>query len=135
MPVVRSRRDFLWSMLAVATAWPAMVRAQASSDHPTPRPGITAVNVPLAWQLADTPDAVAVFDMVRQIPEVVDGIRCNCGCASLEGYYSLLTCYEGANAMARSCVICQSQGRLAFRLHKAGKSLDEIRKGIDARFG
>ena len=66
--------------------------------------------------------------------EVVDGIRCQCGCADSPGYYSLLSCYEG-DAMAKSCPICQGQGRLAHRLHKAGKSLDEIRAAIEARYG
>ena len=37
--------------------------------------------------------------------------------------------------MARGCDVCQGQGRLAFRLHKAGKSLDEIRAAIDERYG
>jgi porphobilinogen deaminase len=36
--------------------------------------------------------------------------------------------------MARDCVICQGQGRLAVRLHKEGKSLDQIRSAIDAKF-
>lgn len=75
-----------------------------------------------------------VFDLVREIPQIVDGIRCQCGCANLPGFYSLLSCYE-SEGMARWCDICQGEGRLASRLHKAGKTLDEIRAAIDARFG
>jgi hypothetical protein len=101
--------------------------------HPTPRPGITADKVLTKEQLADAPRAIPAFDMVREIPEVVDGIRCQCGCADSPGYYSLLSCYEG-DAMAKSCPICQGQGRLAFRLHKEGKTLDEIRGAIEARY-
>lgn len=105
------------------------------SDHPTPRPGITAAKVLTKQQLGDEhKDAVAVFDMVRQIPEVVDGIRCQCGCSALEGKYSLLSCYE-ADGMAAHCQICQGEGRLAYRLHKQGKTLDDIRAAIDAKFG
>ena len=37
--------------------------------------------------------------------------------------------------MARDCAICQGQGRLAVRLHKAGESLDAIRVAVDAKFG
>ncbi len=47
-------------------------------------------------------------------------------------FYSLLSCYEG-KGMARDCIVCQ--GRLAVRLHKEGKSLDQIRAAIDAKFG
>jgi hypothetical protein len=140
-----SRRDFLASCLAVPAV---MLLARPScrrcgdhprtahrGDHPTPRPGIDASKVPKARELKDSPDAIVAFDEVRQIPQIVDGIRCQCGCATLPGFYSLLSCYETADAMARSCHICQGEGRYAFRLHKAGKSLDEIRAAIDARFG
>jgi hypothetical protein len=74
------------------------------------------------------------FRMVREIPQVVDGIRCNCGCAELEGFYSLLSCYE-QNGMAKDCMICQGQAKLAYKMHKDGFSLDAIRRAIDAEFG
>lgn len=76
-----------------------------------------------------------LFDDVRAIPQVLDGIRCNCGCADNPGYYSLLTCYEGPEAMAKECRVCQGQGRLAVRLHAEGRTLDEIRTAIDEKFG
>ena len=113
----------------------ARLRAGAPGPHPTPRAGITGANVLTKEQLAGTPQLVGLFDSVRAIPEVIDGIRCNCGCAHLDGFYSLLSCYEGKDAMARECTICQGQGRLAVRLHKAGKSLDAIRAAVDAKFG
>ncbi|HET7187444.1 MAG TPA: hypothetical protein VFI52_04790 [Gemmatimonadaceae bacterium] len=101
--------------------------------HPTPRPGITAERVVPDAKLMDK-TAAPVFAMVREIPQVVDGIRCNCGCAELEGFYSLLSCYEPAG-MAQHCVICQGQAKLAYKLHKEGWSLDGIRRAIDAEFG
>jgi hypothetical protein len=52
----------------------------------------------------------------------------------MPGYYSLLSCFEG-DAMARTCPICQGQGRLVARLHREGKTLDEIRTAVDAKFG
>ena len=80
------------------------------------------------------PHAIDVFDQVREIPEIVDGIRCQCGCADQPGFYSLLSCYE-SDGMARFCEICQGEGRMVYRLHKSGQSLDEIRAAIDARYG
>jgi len=139
---VQTRRHFLIrcsaAFLALASgarpAWAVARRARVGGPHPTPRPGITAANVLTKEQLADSPKLIPLFDLVREIPEVVDGIRCNCGCAEAPGFYSLLSCYEG-DAMARACPICQGQGRLASRLHKDGKTLDEIRTAIDARYG
>jgi len=102
--------------------------------HPTPRPGITSAKVLSHEDLASAPHAIDLFDQIREIPEIADGIRCQCGCADTEGFYSLLSCYE-SDGMARFCEICQGEGRMAYRLHKAGESLDDIRAAIDARFG
>ncbi len=108
--------------------------ALSSPPHPTPRPGITGVKVLTKQELAGTPKFIPLFDAVRQIPQVIDGIRCNCGCTNPPDFYSLLSCYED-KGMARDCVVCQGQARLAIRLHKEGKSLDQIRSAIDAKFG
>ena len=142
----QSRRSFL-ALFAVTLMgfaprplqanWVMMCHAPRGGPHPhpAPRPGITAEKVLATEQLGPWVAAAPAFDEVRQIPEIIDGIRCNCGCADDPNFYSLLTCYEGSEAMARVCQICQGQGRLAFRLHAAGKTLEEIRAAIDARFG
>ena len=135
-----TRRRFVAVLLGSAAALAGLpVRAWGSSrlpgsggTHPDPRPGITAAKVLPADQVHNL-EARPVFDMVREIPGVVDGIRCNCGCAELEGFYSLLSCYE--NGMAQACLICQGQAKLAYRLHHEGWSLNGIRASIDAAFG
>lgn len=103
-------------------------------DHPDPRPGIDGSGVLGADQLGNAPDLVGLFDQVREIPHVADGILCYCGCAHLDGYRSLLSCYE-APGMAQHCEICQGQARLAHGRWKEGQTLDQIRRAIDARFG
>ncbi len=138
------RRRFLVTCAAVAVSLVTGARPLRATHchlarrgphpHPEPRPGITADKVLTHEQLGGAAAAIPAFDEVRQIPEIVDGIRCNCGCADDPSFYSLLSCYEG-EGMARLCEICQGQGRLAYRLHQGGKSLDEIRAAIDARFG
>ena len=139
----QTRRQFVSACcaLAAATLLPSAVRAavpgprKRSDPHPTPRVGITGAKVATHEQLAGKPRLIELFDSVREVPEVLDGIRCNCGCSHTDGFYSLLSCYEGKDAMAKDCSICQGQGRLAVRLHKAGKSLAEIRSAVDAKFG
>jgi hypothetical protein len=84
-------------------------------------------------ELAKSPKLIPLFDSVRKIPEIMDGIRCNCGCTDPPLLRSLLSCFE-AKGMARDCAICQGQGRLAVRLHNEGKSLDQIRAAIDAKY-
>jgi Protein of unknown function with PCYCGC motif len=137
-----SRRTFLaagiGALAAIAAAVPvAHARARrrhAPGPHPDPRPGITGAKVATKEQLKDAPALIPIFDSVREMPEIADGIRCHCGCADLPGYRSLLTCFENADAMARECKTCQGQARLAARLKQSGKSLDEIRAAIDAKF-
>jgi hypothetical protein len=128
------RREFL-AGLAGALALPALRRrvAGAQSDHPRPRPGIDASRVVPAERLGDHPDAAPVFDMVRRMPQVMDGIRCHCGCGEQPDKYSLLSCFEG-DGMARECRDCLGQARLAHGLHRRGRTLDEIRAAIDAKY-
>ena len=111
-----------------------MAPRSAPGPHPTPRPGIDASKVVPASGLADAPEALPAFDAARRIPQILDGIRCHCGCAEREGFYSLLSCFEG-EGMGRMCLVCQGQARLADRLEKSGSSLDAIRAAIDARYG
>jgi hypothetical protein len=123
-------------MMLPADAWGSSPRPHRAikGPHPTPRAGVDASKVLRADQLTENPKAAPEFDMVRQIPEIADGIRCQCGCAEMPEFYSLLSCYE-ADGMAQHCRICQGEGRLAFTMHRQGKTLDEIRAAIDDRFG
>ena len=139
---MHTRRWFLGTvavfLAAVAGgARPGALRAatrRARDRHPTPRPGVDASKVLPRARLADQPELAEVFDHVRQMPQVVDGIRCQCGCAEVPGYYSLLSCFEG-DAMAQHCEVCQAQARLVHRLHREKQTLDQIRAAIDAEFG
>jgi hypothetical protein len=107
--------------------------ARATGPHPDPRPGIDASHLPPPDRVAQHPDAVPAYDEARAIPEVLDGIRCQCGCDDQPGHRSLLSCYE--DGMAMDCKICQGQARLAYRLHSVGRTLDQIRSAIDSRYG
>jgi hypothetical protein len=111
-----------------------MVQAMARRrvEHPDPRPGIDGSKVIPADQLHD-PALGPLFDGIRRIPQIADGIRCACGCAESPEFRSLLTCYE--NGMAMHCAVCQTEGRIAIRMHDDDKTLAEIRTALDARFG
>jgi hypothetical protein len=135
-----SRRRFLLLLpTATATALSALRPGGlhallADGEHPEPRPGIDGSKVLPAAALVGAPDLIRIYDGVREIPHIADGIRCYCGCANLQGYRSLLTCFE-EGGMARHCEICQSQGSLAHSRWKEGQSLAQIRRATDARFG
>ncbi len=129
-----NRRRFLEAASTTVAAILISPRpANAAPKHPTPRKGITGAYVLKDKDLARTPKLIPLFDSVRKIPEVVDGIHCNCGCTRPPELYSLLSCFE-SKGMARDCVICQGQARLVVRLHSEGKTLDQIRAAVDAKF-
>lgn len=109
--------------------------AVAKVRHPDPRPGIDGRDVLTAEQLQGFgPDVLELYDMVREVAHVADGIGCACGCSALPTYRSLLTCFH-SGGMAMGCAICQGEARLVHRRHGEGQSLDQIRRAIDARWG
>ncbi len=152
--MARSRRDFItalggafFALLGVSWSWkPANHCGHASTGggrgrggggggpHPDPRPDVDASEVLSAEELQDVPHLIPLYDGIRAIPHIADGIRCQCGCANIPGYRSLLICYE-SQGMATLCVVCQTEGRMVVRLHGKGYTLDQIRAAVDARLG
>ncbi len=121
----------VWGLASLRPAHAAASVRGPRLRHPDPRPGIDASVVLRRERVA--PHAAELYDHIREIPHVVDGIRCQCGCADLPGMYSLLSCY-GESGMAQYCDICSGEGKLAWELHQDGCTLDEIRAAIDRRF-
>jgi hypothetical protein len=109
--------------------------ARKATTHPDPRPDIDGSNVLTAADLSGNPDLISLFEGIAKIPQIADGIGCACGCASDPNIRSLLTCFEKSSRMALFCEICQAEGRMAVRLHDNGRTLDQIRAALDARFG
>lgn len=136
-----NRRSFLNAIPAAAAALLALPRNAIArwrpfDEHPEPREGITGEGVVSADQLRAEgfgDDVIALFDGIREIPHIADGLACYCGCM-LMGSRSLLTCYH-EKGMARGCVICQGEARITIRRHREGQSLEQIRRAIDARYG
>lgn len=106
-----------------------------ATEHPDPRPDVDGSNVLTAEDLSGNPDLIPLFEGIAKIPHIADGIGCTCGCASDPNIRSLLTCYEKSSRMAMFCEICQAEGRMAVRLHERGRTLEQIRAALDARFG
>ena len=131
-----SRREALARLLFIGAA-PLMLGAsrripRGTTRHPDPRPGITSAHVLPADKVDEEHrDAYAA---AREIPEILDGIYCHCDCADRHSNLrSLLSCYE--TEMPMSCGVCSGEARTALRLHKKGKTLDEIRAAIDKQYG
>ena len=131
------RRDFVTSLGRAALLFAVPVELSGMGRptkfvHPEPRPGVDASGVLPSDQVAT--HVAELFDEVRRIPHIVDGIGCHCGCGAVEGMRSLLSCYEGGG-MAQYCMVCEGEGRLAVRLAGEGRSLEEIRTAVDRNFG
>ena len=133
-----SRRSFLAALPVIGAGLvtgSAVSRPFSVIDHPDPRPGIDASEVVSGELLAALPEHIQeIYEMIREIPHIADGIGCSCFCITRPTYRSLLTCYY-PNGMAMGCNICQSEARLVYGRYKEGQSLEQIRRAIDARFG
>ena len=99
------------------------------APHPEPREHITHDHVAPAARYASYPRVSQTYALVAEVPHLIDGIYCYCACSEHSGHYSLLDCYEDDHA-AR-CDVCLSEAEMAHRMHRDGKSLEEIRTAID----
>ena len=129
-----TRRGALGLLAAPCAALLIGARRPRRNPHPDPRPGVDASRILSPERVAEYPDAVAAFEEARAIPGILDGLRCQCGCADRPGKRSVLSCYED-DGMALDCEICRGVARLAYRLHGKGRTLAEIRDAVDARYG
>src|SRR5207253_1626991 len=119
----------LLAAVAAAFVWMLLRARTASTAHPDPRAGITAQHVLPATNFAQ-PDVAATYAQAKEIPEVLDAIYCHCDCHIHAGHRSLLTCFESEHGS--NCDTCMGEVRLAYQMHKQGKSIQEIRAAIDA---
>ena len=137
-----SRRHFLAvpAMIVAAGVAESLLRrlplaaaeAVRRSVHPEPRPGITAANI-LPPDVLSTEKARKLYDLAREIPEILDGIHCYCECdGDPMNHRSLLSCFE--SDQAAGCYACGKEARLVHRLHREGRSLAEIRTAVDREF-
>jgi Protein of unknown function with PCYCGC motif len=120
---------------AAAVAIAAILIAVGSGggrSHPAPRPGVTGSRVLPAATFAGYDRVVRSYEAARQYPQVLDGLYCYCDCRHHFGHRSLLTCFESEHGA--SCDICLDEAWMAAELYRQGKSLEEIRRAVDARF-
>lgn len=131
-----ARSSAPWVVAAVAVLAIGGLLAVASSlsagRHPEPRPGITAAGVLPPSTYAGYDQIVRAYEAAQQAPQVLDGLYCYCQCREHFGHRSLLECFQSEHGSA--CDICMGEATLAAQMHGQGKSLEEIRRAVDARY-
>jgi hypothetical protein len=79
------------------------------------------------------PGTLEAYEAARRVPQMLDGLYCYCNCSKSIGHRSLLTCFESNHASG--CDICMGEAMLAAEMSGSRKSLAQIRKAIDAKYG
>ncbi len=79
---------------------------------------------PAQFQIANIREA---YSVAKEIPEVLAQQPCYCYCQRM-GHRSLLDCFTSLHST--SCDICINEARLTGRLHRQGKTAEEIRAAI-----
>jgi hypothetical protein len=108
-------------------------RPSHASQHPSPRPGITAAKVLPDRAIPRNPGALEAYAAARASAATLDGVYCHCDCSKHAGHRSLLSCFESEHAAY--CDICMGEAKLASGMAGQGKSLTQIRAAIDRQFG
>ncbi|MGP8185816.1 MAG: CYCXC family (seleno)protein [Terracidiphilus sp.] len=83
---------------------------------------LTGPNFRYHWQ-------VRAYQLAAQIPAVIYQLPCNCRCDRALGHTSLRSCYEGLHGT--ECSTCAKEAFYAYRLLKQGKTVAQIREGIN----
>jgi hypothetical protein len=108
-------------------------RARRSGfPHPDPRPDVTADKVLPRSELGEKKSVIDAYEQARTHPALFDGIYCACRCDKALGHRSLLSCFESTQAIG--CMACREQATFVGRLAGDGKTLEEIRAGVDKEY-
>lgn len=127
--------------LFMAILWGAVAY---QAIRPKPRPNATASSraVPVYYQRAEdampfpaTVDPAKfknaslreAYQVAKEMPEVLAQQPCYCYCQR-QGHRGLLDCFRTEHAA--TCNICIKEALLAGRMHREGKSAEEIRTAI-----
>jgi Protein of unknown function with PCYCGC motif len=123
-------------VVMIATGRPVFAndlsRRRAGFPHPEARPGITGEAVLAESELPDKRSVREAYEAARTHPELFDGIYCACRCDKSMDHRSLLSCFEGRQAIG--CMACREEAELVARLARDGKTLEEIRLAVDKEF-
>jgi hypothetical protein len=119
-------------ILAIVALWRIIGPRTAVAAHPQPRAGITAEQVVAPQRYSSDQRVARVYAMAARIPSVLDGLYCHCECSKHSHHRSLLTCFESDHGAM--CDVCLGEAEMAFTMSQDGRSLEEIRTAIDARF-
>ena len=79
---------------------------------------------PAQFQIANIREA---YSIAKEIPDVLAQQPCYCYCQRM-GHRSLLDCLTSLHSTR--CDVCINEARLAGRLHRQGKTAEEIRTAI-----
>jgi hypothetical protein len=129
-------------LFGVALSAAAMPRLGAAFVRAhTPRGAVTAKDVPYlhGGEIRPILDGRnfsgrigEAYRAAAEVPDLLDQLYCYCECEKSVGHKSLKSCFvdlHGAN-----CGICRKEALLAWRLHREGRSVLEIRNEVDRVF-
>jgi hypothetical protein len=107
---------------------PAATSATQSSSPPS----ASALPTPLPAELFQG-RAREAYAAAAEIPDVLAGLACYCGCKKSYGHRHLLDCFTDDHAA--TCGHCVNEALDAHSLFMTGTPPDEIRKFIDQKYG
>lgn len=121
------------SVLSVGLIMFGMSGWPRHSAHPEPRADAGAAHVLHGAAVPHAAGAAESYAAARDIPAVLDGMRCFCSCGASLGHRSLLSCFEDEHGAY--CQVCQDEALIAREIIVRGGTLQKARQAVDRRFG
>jgi hypothetical protein len=123
-------------LMALAAVTIAATAQWASVDTPAFHAKVPRGPMPKLLQQADRsgvyftrPFQQTAYRMADEIPEILYQLPCYCRCDRAMGHKSLHSCFEGSHAAV--CTTCMSEAAYAYSKHREGKTVAQIRSGIE----
>jgi hypothetical protein len=114
-------------LLLGGVAWYSLRATDDDSVAPQ-KPGVMATLSPALF----TGKTRQAYQAAREIPEVLDEMPCFCGCMRNVGHQSNLHCFKDDHSS--HCVMCQDIALDSQRMHNEGKTIEQIRDSIVAKY-
>ena len=125
----QSKQNNLWLVLGALALMSVIVwvslrsRDNADATSQNGKPSLSTLS-PSGF----TGRAREAYQAAKDIPEVLDKLPCYCGCMQNFGHKSNLYCFHDDHGA--ECGLCQDIAIEAMAMHRAGKSVEQIRDSI-----
>ena len=124
----------LLAISCTSLSWADPLQKSVSNEKTAPPPAAEASQLPTPLPAEMFKGRVReAYKVAAEIPEILAGVSCYCGCMKSEGHRNLLDCF--ASDHGAGCAHCVDEALDAHALFMTGASLEEVQNFINHKYG